>query len=144
MDSNTPCPIPAHLLRRRVYLLHFYNPDTGDSAKLAHAGHYCGMSEDVQQRLSEHGTKHGAKLTYAARQSGLAWVVVRVWKGGRNLERRLKARKNAPRELCPICRGEITLEQMLAEQPPPSPRVLGRRMSMGPDRPVHFHRGGDA
>lgn len=136
--------IPAYLLRRRVYLLHFYDPETLTSARLHHAGHYCGMSEDVSARLSEHGTPRGAKLTYAAKQqAGLSCVVVRVWKGGRNLERQLKSRKNAPHELCPICRGEITLEQVLAEQAPPTPRTPGRRRPMV-ERPVQFHRGGGA
>src|SRR6266702_4679536 len=43
--SMTDCTIPAHLLRQRVYLLHFYNPTTGQSAKLAPAAHYLGVSE---------------------------------------------------------------------------------------------------
>ena len=128
--------IPANFLRRRVYLLHFYDPATGQSARLHRAGHYCGMSEDVSARLAEHGTAKGARLTYAARhQAGLAWVVAKVWVGGRRLERKLKSRKNAPRELCPICRGEITIEEVLAAQPPPSGRVLGRRQPMF-ERPV--------
>ena len=132
--------IPAHLLRRRVYLLHFYDPTTSDSARLHHAGHYCGMAEDVSARLAEHGTKHGAKLTYAARQAGLSWVVAAVFVGGRSLERRLKAQKHGPR-LCPICRGETTLEAVLAEQSRPSSHTPGRRRPMGPDRPVSFRRG---
>jgi hypothetical protein len=32
--------------------------------------------------------------------------------------------------LCPICQGKVTLEQVLADQPPPSGRVIGRRMPM--------------
>lgn len=133
MDDSTICAIPAHLLRRRVYLLHFYDPATGDSAKLAHAAHYCGMSEDVSARLAEHGTDRGAKLTFAVKQAGLSWVVAQIWVGGRRLERQLKARKNAPRELCPICRGEISLAEVLTQQRPPSPRILGRRMPMSQD-----------
>jgi hypothetical protein len=130
VDSTTPCPIPAYLLRRRVYLLHFYDPETHASAKLHHAAHYCGMSEDVSARLAEHGTSRGARLTYAARQkAGLSWVVARVWIGGRTLERKLKRRHSGVR-LCPICRGEITLEQVLAEQAPPTARTPGRRVPM--------------
>jgi hypothetical protein len=127
MLDSTTCEIPAQFLRRRVYLLHFYNPTTGQSARLAHAAHYCGMSEDVSARLSEHGTVRGAKLTYAARQAGLSWVVARVWVGGRRLERRLKGQHSGVR-LCPICQGKVTLEQVLVSQPAPSSRVLGRRV----------------
>lgn len=139
MKNIPQCPIPSYLLRRRVYLLHFYDPTTGETARLHHAGHYCGMSEDVSQRLAEHGTPRGAKLTYAAHQSGLAWVVVRVWKGGRTLEKQLKAQKHGPR-LCPVCRGEVSLSDLLAEQTPASPRTPGRRRPMV-DRPVQFYRG---
>ncbi len=121
---------PAILFRNRCYLLHFYKPTTGESAKLAHAAHYMGMSDSVSERLAQHGTSHGAKLTYAARRAGLSWVVAKTWAGGRKFEKKLKARKNVPRQLCPICRGEVTLEQVLAAQPPPSPRVLGRRRPM--------------
>ncbi|HYT28758.1 MAG TPA: hypothetical protein VEL72_07045 [Ktedonobacteraceae bacterium] len=127
---------PAILYRNRCYLLHFYDPQTGESAKLAHAAHYLGMSDSVSERLAQHGTSHGAKLTYAARQAGLSWVVAKTWAGGRRFEKKLKSRKNAPRELCPICRGEITLAQVLAAQPPPSRRVVGRRVPMIDARPM--------
>ncbi len=132
------CSIPAALLRRRVYLLHFYDPETLRSARLHRAGHYCGMSEDVSKRVAEHGTSKGAKLTLAARKAGLSWVVVKVWHGGRRLERQIKSQKHGPR-YCPICRGEISLEQVLAEQPPPRGRVIGRRAPMSIGRPVFFH-----
>ncbi len=105
----TDCTIPAHLLRQRVYLLHFYNPTTGQSAKLAHAAHYLGVSESVSP-------ERGARLTYAVRQAGLSWVVARTWRGGRRLEKLLKSRHNAPRELCPICRGEIDLVVVIESQ----------------------------
>jgi len=120
---------PAILYRNRCYLLHFYDPQTGESAKLAHAAHYLGMSDSVSERLAEHGTSHGAKLTYAARQAGLSWVVARTWCGGRKFEKKLKSQKNGPR-LCPICRGDITLAEVLQRQPPPRPRVIGRRQPM--------------
>ena len=121
---------PAILFRNRCYLLHFYSMETGESARLKHAGHYIGQSDSVSERLAEHGTERGARLTLAARQAGLSWVVAKTWPGGRRFERKLKSHKNAPRELCPICRGEITLAQVLAAQPPPSSRVLGRRVPM--------------
>jgi hypothetical protein len=135
--------IPAHLLRQRVYLLHFYNPVTHETARLAHAGHYCGMSEDVSARLAEHGTAHGAKLTRAARRAGLSWVVARTWRGGRRLERKLKSRKNAPRDLCPICRGEIDLVVVIESQgrTRAGGRVIGRR-SRATERSVSFYERG--
>ena len=39
--------------------------------------------------------------------AGIAWKVVRTWRGDRAFERRLKRRKNTPRRLCPVCRGEV-------------------------------------
>ncbi len=66
----TDCTIPAHLLRQRVYLLHFYNPTTGQSAKLAHAAHYLGVSESVSQRLAEHGTERGARASHVCSTAG--------------------------------------------------------------------------
>ena len=136
MDST----IPAAHLRQRIYILHFYDPSTGQSAKLHHAGHYCGVAEDVSARLADHGTKQGAKLTYAVRQAGLSWVVAAVIPGGRRKEKAIKAQKHGPR-LCPICRGEVTLEAVLAQQSRPAPRKVGQRRPMA-ERPVHFRGGG--
>ncbi len=122
MDSTT-CPIPAHLLRRRVYLLHFVEP-------YKHARHYLGCADDLSARLSEHRRGTGARLTQVVRDAGGSWVVARTWRGGRTLEQKLKSRHNAPRELCPICRGEITLAEVLAQQAPPALRIPGRRVPM--------------
>ena len=135
--------IPAYLLRQRIYILHFYDPATGQSAKLHHAGHYCGMAEDVCARLAEHGTTKGAKLTYAVRQAGLSWVVAAVIPGGRRKEKQIKAQKHGPR-YCPICMGKVSLGDVLAEQVPPVPRTPGRRRPMGQGRPIHFQPGGGA
>jgi hypothetical protein len=46
------------------------------------------------------------------KQSGIDWKLVRVWTGDRRLERRLKRRKNTPRQLCPVCRGEVTYDEV--------------------------------
>ena len=130
--------LPPAVQRRRVYLLHLYLPgETPESRGLHHAKHYMGMSEDVSARLAEHGTQRGAKLTLAARKAGLSWVVARIFPGGRRLERKLKARHNGP-QLCPICRGDITLAQVLEAQPPPRPRVIGRRMPMVDAHPMRL------
>ena len=124
--------IPAYLLRRRVYLLHFIEP-------YKHARHYLGCADDLSVRLAEHRRGTGARLTQVVKDAGGFWVVARTWRGGRRLEQKLKAWHSGVK-LCPICRGEITLEEVLAAQPPPTPRTPGRRMPMGPVRPVHFAR----
>jgi len=41
----------------------------------------------------------------AVSRASIGWTLARTWKGGRDLERRLKNRHNSPK-LCPICRGE--------------------------------------
>jgi len=117
-DSITPA-----CARKRVYLLHFIEP-------YRHARHYLGVADDLSARLDEHRRGAGARLTAVVLEHGGSWVVARTWVGGRRLERKLKARHSGVR-LCPICGGKITLEQVLAEQPMPSPRVLGRRQPMG-------------
>jgi hypothetical protein len=94
------------------------------------------MSESVSARLAEHGTERGAKLTLAARRAGLSWVVVKVWPGGRTLERAIKSQKHGPR-FCDICAGKITLAEVLAAQPPPSKRP-GRRPMV--EHPVQFYQ----
>jgi predicted GIY-YIG superfamily endonuclease len=114
--------IPAHLLRQRCYLLHFVQP-------YKHARHYLGCAEDVSARLDQHRKGTGARLTQVVREAGIAFVVARTRRGGRRLERKLKAQHSGVR-LCPICQGKVTLEQVLSEQPAPSGRVIGRRMPM--------------
>ena len=90
-----------------VYLIHA-------ERKLAHALHYIGCTEQtIEQRLRRHSsTKTGARLLLAMRAAGIAYDVVRTWicdsaAEGYALEKRLKGRKNAPRQLCPICRKEM-------------------------------------
>ena len=122
MSDSITCPIPAHLLRQRVYLLHFVTP-------YKHAKHYLGSADDLPVRLSQHRHGTGARLTQVVLEHGGSWVVARTWHGGRTLERKLKGYHSGVK-LCPICRGEISLEQVLAEQPPPTPRTPGRRAPM--------------
>lgn len=94
---------------QRVYLLCFVDPETGAKAKLAHAEHYIGWSEQHKRRLDHHRRGSGAKLPAAVVKAGYDFVVARTWEGAdKNFERRLKNRKNS-RELCPICRGDATL-----------------------------------
>ena len=41
-------------------------------------------------------------------QAGIPWVLARTWEGGRDLEKRLKARHSGVR-LCPICQAGVVL-----------------------------------
>ena len=78
-----------------MYLLHF-------RPHYKHARHYLGYSTDVAARLGEHQRGAGARLTQVAVANGTVLELVRVWKGDRKVERRLKRRKNTPL-LCPLC-----------------------------------------
>lgn len=78
-----------------VYLLHL-------RPRYKHARHYLGYAQDVAARVEQHQRGAGARLTQVAVENDIALELVRVWKGDRNLERRLKRRKNAPL-LCPLC-----------------------------------------
>ena len=67
-----------------------------------HAQHYIGWTVNLDARVREHKSGHGAGLLRAATDQGLAWSVVRTWPGDWRLEKKLKARKESP-SLCPIC-----------------------------------------
>ena len=83
-----------------VYLLHFDRP-------LHHAQHYLGFAKDVKGRLEVHRSGQGAKLTKAVVEAGIDWQLVRLWDGGRKVERQLKNQKNSPR-LCPLCNSALS------------------------------------
>ena len=80
-----------------VYLIHF-------SEKLHHAQHYIGYVDgDLLQRIALHKVSRGARLLAALNERGIAWKVVRVWRGAdRHFERKLKNYKKA-RCFCPVC-----------------------------------------
>lgn len=87
-----------------VYLLHFNRPISD------RALHYLGFAKDLDSRIEAHRNGNGARLTQVARERGIGFDVVRVWKkGNRTLERKLKNRKNASK-LCPICQKEKGLK----------------------------------
>ncbi len=77
------------------YLLHFSRPHK-------HARHYLGTAHDLDARLARHRAGTGARLLQVCNEEGIDYQVVRTWDGGRQVEVRLKARKDAPR-LCPVC-----------------------------------------
>lgn len=79
----------------RCYLLHFERP-------LHHAQHYLGTTLRLGLRLTLHQIGRGARLPAAFREHQIGFELARTWRGYRDKERQLKARKNG-RELCPIC-----------------------------------------
>lgn len=82
-----------------VYLLHF----TAPVAPGRHTTqHYIGSADDLAARIQRHRLGYGARLVQVAIERGIKFQVMRVWKGDRTLERKLKNMKNAP-ALCPLC-----------------------------------------
>jgi predicted GIY-YIG superfamily endonuclease len=78
-----------------VYLIHFDTP-------YRHARHYIGWTHDLDARIQAHHRGHGARLIEVINDAGITWRVVRTWPGGRDRERAIKNRHEAPR-LCPAC-----------------------------------------
>ena len=91
-----------------VYLLHFERPLGNPATPHGQARHYIGSCWDLETRCKEHAHGAGAAIMRAAGAAGIPWQVVRTWEGGRKLERKLKARHDAP-GLCPVCGGRAAL-----------------------------------
>lgn len=71
---------------------------------MAHAQHYIGWAKWLKRRIEHHRKGTGANFLKHAVARGIDFSVVRQWENGdKNLERRLKNRKNA-RRLCPVCK----------------------------------------
>lgn len=86
-----------------VYLLHFTKPIGNPDNPRGQARHYVGYCKgQVEDRIAEHKNDNGAHITAAVVAQGIEMITVRTWKGGRDVERRLKAQKNASR-FCPLC-----------------------------------------
>lgn len=81
-----------------VYLYHF-------ASKLGHAQHYIGSCTNLKERDQLHQAGAGARLLQVARERGIKFWIVRTWRGGRQLERKLKNRHNGA-ALCPICQAK--------------------------------------
>ena len=82
-----------------VYLLHFSDYIAPGKHTCRH---YLGSCDDLDTRIAQHRAGTGSRLCQVAKERGLSFVVARTWDGGRQLERQLKNRKEAPR-LCPVC-----------------------------------------
>ena len=89
---------PASAESGIVYLLHLERPLSPDHT----AQHYLGWTSDLAARAQAHRAGGGARFTEVAVEREISFCVVRAWYGGRDFERRLKRRKEAPR-LCPLC-----------------------------------------
>lgn len=81
---------------RTIYLIHFLTP-------YKHAKHYLGSTDDLERRLIEHATGHGARLMAVIVEAGIDWTLARTWEGDRKRERQLKNFGGASR-ICPLCR----------------------------------------
>lgn len=89
------------------YLIHFDRRIGNLENRRATAQHYIGFTCDLQGRLADHRAGNGAAIMRAVSEQGIPWHLARLWKCGTPkegylLEKRLKARKDAP-ALCPIC-----------------------------------------
>lgn len=88
-----------------VYLLHFHDKISDKHT----TQHYVGYAKNLSDRIHCHETNPDARLLQVAQEREITFVVARTWKGGRELERRIKNRKNAPK-LCPICNPGKAME----------------------------------
>jgi predicted GIY-YIG superfamily endonuclease len=101
-----------------VYLLHLDPP-------YRHARHYVGWTRDLAARLDAHRAGQGARLMEVVKQAGGTFRLARTWPGGRDRERAIKNRHEAPK-LCPECsphprpveRGRSADAPKLAVPPP--------------------------
>lgn len=87
-----------------IYLLHFAEPIGGNPNPKFQAQHYTGWASKLEARLSCHlaANGKGASLTEFVVEAGIEWEVVRLWRGTRTDERRLKVQGSARRR-CPVC-----------------------------------------
>lgn len=103
--DREPLPLLESYPRELVYLLHFSRPLSN------HAQHYLGTTQSLPQRLADHASGNGSKLMAAVVQAGIEFEVVRLWRGGRDLERKLKSHAHLDR-LCPHCRPRSRQERL--------------------------------
>lgn len=90
--------MPRSKPKETCYLVCFSRP-------YRHARHYLGTTKDLAKRLEQHAAGTGARLMEVIKEHGITFTLVRTWDGGRDVERKLKRRKEGPR-LCPVCSGK--------------------------------------
>ena len=90
--------------------------------------------------MAQHRAGNGARLMEVIKDAGIEWKLVRVWPGDRGLERRLKRRKNTPRRLCPVCRGEVAYDEpwTSGEFLPAATATVAHRAALDPDDDLPF------
>jgi predicted GIY-YIG superfamily endonuclease len=86
-----------------VYILHFLTP-------YRWCRHYCGSTNDLEERLARHRHGNGARLMEVVSQAGIDFEVARLWRfdtceEARAFEKLLKRRQHNGRE-CPICQNK--------------------------------------
>lgn len=93
------------------YLLHFSRPLGNPNNPRGQARHYLGSTDrPVPERIKEHRSGRGAKITAAAVQQGIDFECVRVWtEGNRELEIWLKEAHNNT-IYCPRCNPSIDIK----------------------------------
>lgn len=108
MGAATKVPAPTGVVGD-VYLIHLERglvPSHGST-------HYIGWAAPggLYDRIEAHAAGAGSPMLRAANDRGIAWSVVRIWRGAdRHFERKLKRRRKA-KHLCPVCRGEIEFDR---------------------------------
>lgn len=79
-------------------------------AKFSYATHYLGMTDGIRNRISDHDSGHGSKLTRHVRRAGIGWAVTRTWEdANRDEEIRLKA--PGAGHWCPRCSAERVMKR---------------------------------
>jgi hypothetical protein len=102
-----------------VYLFHADEPIGDTSNPRGMARHYIGYADELACRIAIQlaGTERAAAIMRAFVAAGVGIELARIWPGAsRRFERQLKRQKNAPRRLCPICRGAYRYRQSLDEE----------------------------
>jgi hypothetical protein len=121
-----------------VYLLHFAKPIAPGRHTCQH---YLGSAIDVDARLNEHLAGNGARLCQVANEREIDYQVVRVWQTepgqARQLERKLKNRKNAP-ALCPVCSILRTTQRLQMAMPWAHPMYDRLQFDLTDVEPMEF------
>jgi hypothetical protein len=89
--------------RGYVYVLHFNLVIGNPTNPRAMAGHYIGHARDLERRIRQHRAGHAAAITRYLHEQGIGFLVAAVVPGGRELERKIKARKRAGGGVCGAC-----------------------------------------